>query len=237
MATPKLSLIKSDVHHLGKKPLPEIHFHILKSEIRGLWREGRKNRYELGKKCKQLQDERAHAKNGTYMRDLAEMRIPYHTAQRAIKFYLRAKRVWKAKLLQLAKDKKWLDELGIPNGRSFSIRKSEISGQLRGMGIFFRTEQGRDTMKFTVTWRTRPGLYKTAVQQFLKTGRNPPNGLKTVGRWHVPGSILGGHLLEGDDPAVVAQHIAEWADVIELEVNPVIEDAAAADAASKVLGK
>jgi hypothetical protein len=113
MATPKLSLVKSDVHHLGKKPLPEIHFHILKSEIRGLWREGRKNRYELGKKCKQLQDERAHAKNGTYMRDLAEMRIPYHTAQRAIKFYARAKKVWKTKLLQLAKDKKWLDEMGI----------------------------------------------------------------------------------------------------------------------------
>lgn len=113
MATPKLSLVKTDVHHLGKKPLPEIHFHILKSEIRGLWREGRKNRYELGKKCKQLQDERAHAKNGTYMRDLAEMRIPYHTAQRAIKFYVRAKKVWKAKLLQLAKDKKWLDEMGI----------------------------------------------------------------------------------------------------------------------------
>ena len=93
-------------------------------------------------------------------------------------------------------------------------------------------------MKFMVTWRTRPGLYKTAVQQFLKTGGNPPKGLKTVvGRWHVPGSILGWHLLEGDDPTVVAQHVAEWADVIELEVNPVIEDAAAAAAASKVFGK
>jgi len=106
MATPKLSLVKTDVHHLGKKPLPEIHFQILKGEIRGLWREGRQNRYELGKKCKQLQDPRAHAKNGTYMRDLAEMRIPYHTAQRAIKFYVRAKKVWKAKLSQNAKDKK-----------------------------------------------------------------------------------------------------------------------------------
>jgi hypothetical protein len=52
-------------------------------------------------------------------------------------------------------------------------------------------------MKFMVTWRTRPGLYKT----------------------------------------VVAQHVAEWADVIELEVNPVIEDAAAAEAASRVFGK
>jgi hypothetical protein len=82
MATPKLSLVKTDVH-------------------------------DLGKKCKQLQDARAHAKTGTYMRDLAEMRIPYHTAQRAIKFYVRAKKAWKAKLLQNAKDKKWLDAMGI----------------------------------------------------------------------------------------------------------------------------
>jgi hypothetical protein len=52
-----------------------------------------------------------------------------------------------------------------------------------------------------------------------------------------PGSILGWHLLEGDDPKLIAQHVAEWADLIELEVNPVIEDAAAADAASTVFGK
>jgi hypothetical protein len=38
-------------------------------------------------------------------------------------------------------------------------------------------------MKFMVTWRMRPGSYKTAVQQFLETGGNPPTGLKTLGRW------------------------------------------------------
>ncbi len=83
-------------------------------------------------------------------------------------------------------------------------------------------------MKFMITWRTRPGFYNVAVHKFLKTGGKPPEGLKTVGRWHVPGSILGWHLLEGDDPTAVAEHVAEWADMIELEVNPVIEDTAAA---------
>ena len=92
-------------------------------------------------------------------------------------------------------------------------------------------------MKFMVTWRTRPGLYKQAVQQFLKTGGGPPKGFKTVGRWHVPGSVLGWHLLEGDDPGGLAEHVAEWADVLELELNPVIEDAAAAQAAANVFGK
>ena len=50
-------------------------------------------------------------------------------------------------------------------------------------------------MKFMVKWKCHPGLYKTAVQQFLKTEGKPPKGLKTVGRWHVPGSNLGWHLL------------------------------------------
>ena len=58
-----------------------------------------------------------------------------------------------------------------------------------------------------------------------------------MGRWHVPGSILGWHLLKGDDPTVLAQHIAEWGDVIELKVNSVIEDAAAAEAVARVYGK
>lgn len=92
-------------------------------------------------------------------------------------------------------------------------------------------------MKFMVTWRTRPGLYKATVQQFLKTGAPAPKGLKTVGRWHVPGSVLGWHLLEGDNPTALAEHVAEWADVLELEVHPVIEDAAAAEAAAKIYGK
>ncbi len=38
------------------------------------------------------------------------------------------------------------------------------------------------------------------------------------------------------DPAVIAEHVAEWADVLELEVYPVIEDDAAGAAAKKVHG-
>jgi hypothetical protein len=92
-------------------------------------------------------------------------------------------------------------------------------------------------MKYMVTWRTRPGFYKTAFKQFLKTGGKPPKGIKTVGRWHVPGSSLGWHLLEGDDLTAIAEHANKWGDLIEVEVHPVIEDAAAAEAASRVFGK
>jgi hypothetical protein len=35
----------------------------------------------------------------------------------------------------------------------------------------------------------------------------------------------------------VAQHVAKWADLLEIETYPIIEDAEAATAASKVFGK
>jgi Domain of unknown function (DUF3303) len=91
-------------------------------------------------------------------------------------------------------------------------------------------------MKIMVTWKTVPGKYKAAVEEFLRKGGPVPSGSKSLGRWHVPGSVKGWHLIEGDLTAV-AQHVAEWADVLEMRVVPVIEDAEAASAATKVFGK
>ena len=59
---------------------------------------------------------------------------------------------------------------------------------------------------------------------------------KRIGRWHVPGSVLGWHLVEGDLTAV-AEHVAQWADLLECEVYPVTEDNEAVAAANKVFGK
>ena len=92
-------------------------------------------------------------------------------------------------------------------------------------------------MQFMVVWKTIPGKYKTALEKFLKTGAPAPTGAKTLGRWHVPGSTQGWHLIEASGPEAMAEHIAEWADVIELVAHPVIEDAAAGAAAQKVFGK
>ena len=90
-------------------------------------------------------------------------------------------------------------------------------------------------MKTMVVWRTVPGKYKVAVQQFLKTGGPVPEGVKRIGRWHVPGSVLGWHLMEGD-PALIAEHVAEWAELLEFEIYPVIDDDAAGAAAKKMHG-
>ena len=92
-------------------------------------------------------------------------------------------------------------------------------------------------MKFMVVWKITPGNYKAAVERFLKTGAPPPTGGKTLGRWHVPGSTQGWHLIEASSPEQLAEHAFEWGDLLDLEIHPVIEDAAAGAAAQKVHGK
>lgn len=91
-------------------------------------------------------------------------------------------------------------------------------------------------MKYMVTWKISPSNYKAAVKRFLKTGAPAPKGMKTLGRWHTAGSTRGFHLVEGSD-AALAEINAEWADLLDLQVVPVVEDDVAAAAAAKILGK
>ena len=91
-------------------------------------------------------------------------------------------------------------------------------------------------MKFMITWKASPANYRAAVKRFLKTGAPAPKGLKTLGRWHTAGSSRGFHLVEGSD-AAVAEINAEWADLLELQAFPVIEDEAAGAVAAKLFGK
>lgn len=92
-------------------------------------------------------------------------------------------------------------------------------------------------MKIMVVWKTTPGKYKAALEEFLRAGGPVPAGAKTLGRWHVPGSVLGWHLIEAADLTDVAEHVAQWADVLQIEVYPVIGDAEAGAAAKKAYGK
>jgi len=91
-------------------------------------------------------------------------------------------------------------------------------------------------MKFMIMWKASPVHYTTAVKRFLKTGAPAPKGLKTIGRWHTAGSSRGFHLVEGSE-AALAEINAEWADLLELEVVPVVEDDVAGAVAEKVYGE
>ena len=59
-------------------------------------------------------------------------------------------------------------------------------------------------MKFMITWKIQPGCHKPATERFLSGGAPVPPELKTVGRWHVPGSVMGWLLVEGDDSVALA---------------------------------
>ena len=91
-------------------------------------------------------------------------------------------------------------------------------------------------MKFMITWKISPENYKAAVERFLKTGAPAPKGMKTIGRWHTAGSSRGFHLVEGSD-AALAEINAEWADLLDLEVVPVVEDDVAGEIATRIYGK
>ncbi|MGP8243392.1 MAG: DUF3303 domain-containing protein [Bryobacteraceae bacterium] len=91
-------------------------------------------------------------------------------------------------------------------------------------------------MKFMVAWKIPPGCYKAAVERFLSTGAPNPEGVKTIGRWHAPGSACGWHVVEGE-AAAVAQLEAAWGDLLETQITPVIEDGEAAASLAKAHGK
>lgn len=92
-------------------------------------------------------------------------------------------------------------------------------------------------MKHMISWKLAPGNHKAAAKAFLKSGAPAPKGLTLIGRWHGPGSACGWALVEGDDAKALSQHIADWADLIEFQVTPVVEDADAGQVLSKTYAK
>jgi hypothetical protein len=89
-------------------------------------------------------------------------------------------------------------------------------------------------MRIMIVWRTVPGKYN-GYRNISSRGSPDPSGSQDLGSLHVPGSIVGWHLVERG-LAAVGQHVAEWAHLLECEVYPVVEDAEAADAAKRVFG-
>ena len=89
-------------------------------------------------------------------------------------------------------------------------------------------------MKFMISWKTAPGHHKPAAEVFLKSGAPMPDGLTMLGRSHAPGSAYGWLLVEGTDQTALAEHVAEWSNLLEFQVTPVIEDAVAGEALSRV---
>jgi hypothetical protein len=89
-------------------------------------------------------------------------------------------------------------------------------------------------MKFMGTWRLPPKRQPAAVDRFLATGASVPEGVTLLGRRHAPGSMHGFVLFETDDLTALAAHQAEWSDVVEITLTPVIEDAEVGEAMARM---
>ncbi len=82
-------------------------------------------------------------------------------------------------------------------------------------------------MKFMQTWTLLPGSVKTAAEQFLAEGGGEPEGVKLLGRWHNVDCSGGFSLYESNNAAALHLGAAKWADLLELSLVAVIEDAEA----------
>jgi len=78
-------------------------------------------------------------------------------------------------------------------------------------------------MQFMLTWKLAPENVNAVNARFFETGGPPPDGVKMLGRWIRLGQ--GGFALcESDDIVAVGKWIAEWNDLLEFEIYPVVSD-------------
>jgi Protein of unknown function (DUF3303) len=83
------------------------------------------------------------------------------------------------------------------------------------------------TMKFISMWSLLPGSVKDAAEQFLSGGGLEAEGVSLLGRWHRVDCSGGFSLYETNSAAALHLGAAKWADLLDITIVPVIEDAEA----------
>ena len=86
-------------------------------------------------------------------------------------------------------------------------------------------------MKFmtTFTWKPDIKAQEQGIARFLKTGGQPPKGVKLLGRWTRADFSGGYDLLEADDSQALAEFALMWSDLMILTTVPIVEDQALAE--------
>lgn len=80
-------------------------------------------------------------------------------------------------------------------------------------------------MKYIITFELTMTGYKERIRRFLETGAPPPDGATLHGRWFTLGHDKGFMLAEAADPSAIYRWVSQWADLINFQVHPVLEDA------------
>lgn len=76
----------------------------------------------------------------------------------------------------------------------------------------------------------RDGDARPVYRRFRDRGRLAPEGLRYLGSWVTEDFRICYQVMEYDDPALLRQWMAEWQDLVEFEVVPVMTSADAAAA-------
>jgi hypothetical protein len=85
-------------------------------------------------------------------------------------------------------------------------------------------------MLFMVVEKFRNHDAKSAYRRFRDMGRVMPDGLSYVGSWTTADLGRCFQLMETDDVTLLQKWVADWADLVEFEIVPVVtgKDTAAA---------
>lgn len=83
-------------------------------------------------------------------------------------------------------------------------------------------------MRYMVIERYRDGDAVPVYQRFRDQGRMAPDGLTYVESWVDEPMRVCYQLMETDDPALLDAWMANWSDIVDFEVHPVISSPEAA---------
>jgi hypothetical protein len=85
-------------------------------------------------------------------------------------------------------------------------------------------------MLFMILERYRDGDPAPVYRRFRERGRLAPDGLRYVSSWVTHDLHTCYQVMECDDPALIEQWTAQWNDIVDFEVIPVMSSADAAAA-------
>ncbi len=90
-------------------------------------------------------------------------------------------------------------------------------------------------MLFMVIERFREGDAAAVYRRFRERGRMAPDGLRYVDSWVETGFDRCFQLMECDDPRLLEEWTANWQDLVEFEIVPVVTSRQAAEAIAPLL--
>lgn len=79
-------------------------------------------------------------------------------------------------------------------------------------------------MKFIVQWKGLPTAEAAAIERFMKTGGQSPEGVKMLGRWHAVGGLHGFAIVEAEDTRGLSALALEWDDLLSMNIFPAVTD-------------